>query len=63
MITGGSGFAVAFNNDLTTSNYQSDGSGYHSYAAASENLYQFQLTRGGSNPNFNHSIILSELNF
>jgi len=63
LIAGGSGHAVAFNNDLTTSNFQSDGSGYTAYGAASTNLYQSQLSRGGSSPNFNHSIRLSELNF
>ena len=63
LITGGSGFAVAFNNDLTTSNFQSDGAGYSLYAASTENLYIFQTSRTGTTGNFNWNIQLYNLNF
>ena len=63
LITGGSGFAVAFNNDLTTSNFQSDGAGYSIYAASSENLYAFQTSRTGGTGNFNWNMQLYNLNF
>lgn len=63
LITGGSGHAVAFNNDLTTSNYQSEAAGYSLYAASSENLYAFQLSRSGPSGNFNWNIKLFNLNF
>ena len=63
LITGGSGFMVAFNNDLTTSNFQSDGLGYSLSSVSSENLYISEMYRAGSFPNFTHSIRLRNLNF
>jgi hypothetical protein len=63
LITGGSGHMVAFNNDLTTSNFQSDGGGYSLYAASSENLYAFQPSRTGGVGNFIWNIQLFNTNF
>jgi len=63
LIAGGSGHVVAFNNDLTTSNFQSDGNGYALFAASSENLYAFQTRRTGTIGNFNWNIQLFNLNF
>ena len=44
LIAGGSGFEVAFNNDLTTSNFQSSGAGYSILGLSSNNLYFFSNT-------------------
>ena len=63
LIAGGSGFAAAFNNDLTTSNFQSGGAGYSLFSISSNNLYALQTSRTGGTGNFSWNIALFNLNF